>query len=371
MIDYSPGFWGLGYIFQVRGSVFPRAVVLAIPSAVASVILKVYYDELRELLDGVEGMKEVWFDYTTILGILLVFRNNQAYSRYWNGSNVIQQVSAAWFNAVGNLMCFCSNDEARDEEVADFQHLLVRLASILHCSALQQVADMDDDAFEVLDISSFDKASIDFLRNAGDRVEIILQWITRLIVESMESGVISAPPPVVSRVFVEFSKGFAKLNAARNIREIHFPFPYSQMVVCMVLVQWVMTVLLAVHEVEAHYLSGVGAFVINTCLWCLVYIAHEIEQPFGRDANDLPLVLLQQHFNENLADLLDKQSLARPAYQRRGIELRESSSDIVLGSGTKSRFTLDTAYVSRPSRLEHEGSPTRPRTPDNTPRSRY
>lgn len=343
MIDYHVDNWAIGFIFQCRGSVFPKAICWAIPNAVCAALLHIYREEMDNFLDGVEGMKEIWRVYTSVLGFLLVFRSNQAYARFWDGSRLIQQVRGAWFNAISNLVGFCTSKEDMQDKVADFQHLLIRLGSILYCCALQQVAEMDDDAFEVLEVNDIERASLDYLQNASDRVEIILQWITRLIMEKVDDHVIIASPPVLSRVFQELSRGFAELNAARNIRDIHFPFPYSQMVTSMVLVQWVMTVIIAAHEVKASYIAAIGCFFVTFCMWCLLYIALEIDQPFGRDANDLPLVLLQRQFNQSLREIMDPIAQRPPQFRRKDGAIGVQSSEAILGQAN--RLILDQDIV--------------------------
>ncbi|CAK9071615.1 Ubiquitin-conjugating enzyme E2 11 [Durusdinium trenchii] len=42
---------------------------------------------------------------------------------------------------------------------------------------------------------------------------------------------------------------------------------------------------------------------MSTSYWTLFYIAQEIDQPFGEDSNDLPVVELQHEFNKNLLHL--------------------------------------------------------------------
>merc|ERR1719345_532790 len=91
------------------------------------------------------GVEVLWSGYTFVLGFLIVFRNNQAYSRFWEGATLFQQVRGEWLNATSSLVAFCDHSATRERDVNKFQHQLVRLVSMLHCSALQLVASVKDD----------------------------------------------------------------------------------------------------------------------------------------------------------------------------------------------------------------------------------
>lgn len=47
-----------------------------------------------------------------------------------------------------------------------------------------------------------------------------------------------------------------------------------------------------IHPISAE--AGVIVFVVSTSFWTLFYIAQEIDQPFGEDANDLPVREMQK-----------------------------------------------------------------------------
>merc|ERR1740138_1615055 len=83
------------------------------------------------------GVEVLWSGYTFVLGFLVVFRNNQAYSRFWEGATLINQVRGEWFNAISCLIAFCNKEHDEPGRLQRFQNLLVRLGSLMYCSALQ------------------------------------------------------------------------------------------------------------------------------------------------------------------------------------------------------------------------------------------
>eukprot|EP00930_Biecheleria_cincta_P038093 TRINITY_DN26178_c0_g1_i1.p1 TRINITY_DN26178_c0_g1~~TRINITY_DN26178_c0_g1_i1.p1 ORF type:complete len:555 (+),score=116.01 TRINITY_DN26178_c0_g1_i1:37-1701(+) len=307
MIGYSASLFGL--LFQARGSVVPRSVVFAVPSTILAGVLQVYLQKDDNL-----NMSQ-FASYNFVVGFLLVFRTQIAYSRYWEAATIVQKVRANWFNAVSACFAFCSTDPERKAEVHKFKHCLLRLASLLHCTSLQQIAVMRDEAFEIIDVENFAHESLDFLASSVDKNLIVLQWLQQLIVHNHQSGVLPVPPPILTRAFQELTNGMVGMVDAQKISDILFPFPYAQ----------ILSGMLVVYTFTAPALLGTIMHNLGFCLllnficvlafWSLLYIAEEIEMPFGEDHNDLPLAELQQAFNRALITLMDKRFSTCPNFE--------------------------------------------------------
>merc|ERR1712232_1418695 len=191
--------------------------------------------------------------YNFVLGFLVVFRSQQAYSRFWEGATIVQQVRGEWFNAVSSCVAFCSKQKELQPRVEEFQHLLIRLASLLYCTALQQIAVLEDEAFEVIDVEGISEHSLHYLAEAPEKCLVILQWVQQLIVSAAEKGTVSVPPPVLSRVYQELSHGIVSITNAQKITDIVFPFPYAQFVSVMVFASSIMTPLIMATMMAKWY----------------------------------------------------------------------------------------------------------------------
>lgn len=316
MIDYDPGTWGLKFILQCYGSVFPKSLAWAIPNAICGMVIHMYMkDENDDIHINLEGVDIMWSGYTFVLGFLMVFRNNQAYTRFWEGGTLVNQMRGEWMNATSSLLAFCTTRQDRRDDVSHFQQLLIRLMSMLHCSALQQVADLEDDSMELLSTKGMNDDSLKFLEQVPDKCEVLVQWIQRLIVEANEKNLFVVAPPILSRAFQEIGRGIVNLSNARKIRDIPFPFPYAQMITCMLLIHWLVTPLMASYYITRIHWVGISCFCVTAAMWSLVYIAIEIDQPFGNDPNDLPVSDMQKDFNEGLKTLLKPEAQAPPGFQ--------------------------------------------------------
>jgi len=301
-------------LFRFRGSVLPKACLWAAPTACVAVMLHYLFAWTGTRFDIGQG-NQIWSSFNFVLGVLIVFRTNQAYSRFWEGATLLQQVRGEWFNATSSLMAFCSRDDNMKSQVEAFQHQIVRLMSMLYCAGLQQVTLLPDEKMEIIDNDGFDPASLEFLNRGGDRCEIILQWVQRLIVEGSESGVVPIPAPILSRVFQELSRGIVNIHNVRKIAEIPFPFPYTQMVILLLLLQTMLTPLLASMTSQNAWWGGAMTFITLISLWSLNYIAAEIEHPFGEDINDLPVADMLKDLNMSLRTLLVPQCQIPPSFK--------------------------------------------------------
>jgi len=323
MIYYETGHWSLSFVCRWHGSVFPRALSWAIPSGIASVIIQIYYGDHgdnyfghRENID--KTVSQAFFAFTGVVGFLIVFRTQQGYSRYWEGASLLQNVKAYWLNAASNLCAFCTHDPEKQEDVDRFQHLLVRLISFLHCSALQTVSIMHDTDFEVIDLSGLSSDYVEHVcSHEHNKCFIVMQSVQQLVVEHIRLGVLDIAPPITSRVFQELSNGIVALTNVRKITDIPFPFPYAQLVSVMLCVSTISTPVVTGILIYTPHWAGILTFMLQFAFWSMNYIAAEIEMPFGDDLNDLPIVELQKEMNDCLINLLHPLIERSPAFSYR------------------------------------------------------
>eukprot|EP00931_Biecheleriopsis_adriatica_P031629 TRINITY_DN18521_c0_g1_i1.p1 TRINITY_DN18521_c0_g1~~TRINITY_DN18521_c0_g1_i1.p1 ORF type:complete len:573 (-),score=62.98 TRINITY_DN18521_c0_g1_i1:8-1660(-) len=309
MIIYNSDKWQLSFLFQVRGSVFPRALVWAVPSTALAVVLHFFIEKDYDI------SLSQFATYNFVSAFLLVFRTQLAYSRFWEAASIVQQVRGNWFNAVSSCCAFCSQDPKHAEGVYRFKHSLVRLVSLLYCASLQQVAVCQDEAFEIIELEGFDTELLKYLAEAPEKTLVILQWIQQLVVQNHRIGVLDVAAPILTRVFQDLSSGIVGVVDAQKITDVLFPFPYAQMVtVLLVLASIITPIALAVSMESVVWCASLN-FLSVLSLWCVNYIAAEIEMPFGEDLNDLPLAGVQISLNRALMALLDDDFTTCPEFE--------------------------------------------------------
>mmetsp|Transcript_69749 Transcript_69749/g.167449 ORF Transcript_69749/g.167449 Transcript_69749/m.167449 type:complete len:630 (+) Transcript_69749:67-1956(+) len=321
MIQYNTRTWGLSSIFTLRGSVFPKATAWALPAAIMCAIFN--YTLRNAWTTEFQQVGEASFaltllsSYNGVLGFLVVFRSQLAYARWWEGGTLLQQLRGEWFNAYSSLIAFCTVQEDKREQVESFQQLLVRLMSLLYGFALQQVSTMEQKDFEVFDLDGLDVEHLTFLKESVDKCEITLQWIQRMVVQHAAIGTIEISPPILSRVFQELSRGIVNLNNARKISEFPFPFPWPQMITTMLMIQVLITPLIAGVGIESRTIGCGVTFLVIFASFGIHYIAQELENPYGDDPNDLPLREMQLDMNQSLMRLLHPMAQTPPRFEYR------------------------------------------------------
>lgn len=315
MIPYAVNRWGFSsHMFTARGSVFPKAFLWAIPTSILSAAVWFYQNEY--LIPEVEQKvrlgvaTSVLTGFSAILGFLLIFRTQKAYGRYWDCAMYLQKARGEWFNASSNLVSFCTNDARKAHEVKKFQQQVVRLISLLFNSAIGEVCCVDMD-YEVID-PLMDKDSMTYLQSKAERCEVVMQWIQRLVVDAIRAKIVDVDPPIVSRVFQEFSLGIVNIASAKKITIIPFPFPYAQMMQMLLVFQALAVPMVTGYGFHKWWVASLVTLTMITLTWSIHFTACELEMPFGTDPNDLPLAEMVLSMNDSLCNLLQEQGQSVP-----------------------------------------------------------
>mmetsp|Transcript_74798 Transcript_74798/g.173265 ORF Transcript_74798/g.173265 Transcript_74798/m.173265 type:complete len:464 (-) Transcript_74798:82-1473(-) len=328
MIRYSNG--GAHHLLNLcslGGSAFPFAFYIALPCAVISCMLKVLM--LRGLLAWM-GWEEdhlvlrnsaPWNGFSFLVGFLIVFRTSQSYTRFWDACRHTADMRAQWFDAAAALCAFCTHSVVGEDAVATFKHTMVRLFSMLHALALGEMEDTDGSqivafSVELLDPDGIDKDSLRYLQQSDAKVAVILQWMLVLIVTNIKTGVLSIPPPILSRVFQQIGNGMVALHQAVKISTIPFPFPYAQACDFLLVMHWMMTPVIIQTWTSTPTWSFIFSFVMVFIFWTLNTTAIGLENPFGTDENDLDYDELQNEMNRHLLVLLRSEAYRPPELER-------------------------------------------------------
>mmetsp|Transcript_27758 Transcript_27758/g.61276 ORF Transcript_27758/g.61276 Transcript_27758/m.61276 type:complete len:540 (+) Transcript_27758:49-1668(+) len=324
MIRYSnDSCGGLLKLFTLRGSVFVPAFIAAFPPTVLAAALK--YASMNYVGFEVPEVGEIsksgaWSGFSFLVGFLIVFRTSQAYERFWEGCTTATLMRARWFSACSSLIAFCKDSSAPLRDVERFQGTLIRLFSMLHAASLAAVEDANLDEhhadsveaykFELIDAQGIDVDSLITMKDETHKVELIFQWIQALVVENQKNGVLSISPPILARPFQEMGEGICAFHDALKVSETPFPFPYAQTCDLLLLVHGSLVGFVVYPWVTHPAWAAILTFVQVFILWALDFIAVELENPYGLDANDLDGRWEQQRLNERLK-MLVRASTAR------------------------------------------------------------
>lgn len=314
MIEYNESNI-LETLFSRRGSLFPKAFVSGILAGVITVAL-ITIDDINSGFRSLSGLMgndktQLWSGATATIGFLIGLRTNRAMARFWEGTGLLHQMRGEWFDAVSCCISFSyPATKTHPQAVKEFRHTIVRMMSLCHGTALEEIADGLEDGAETIDTLGLDGETLGYLKvcknvHNFNRVEVLLHLTQNLIHQNLSSGVLQVPPPILSRVFQTLSRGFVNFLNAKKIVDTNFPFPYAQLILFLLLMHSLFTSLIISCLVQSRVWAFFFTFVPVMGLWCLNFIAIELENPFGHDENDLPLAHFQGEINKCLMMLLD------------------------------------------------------------------
>jgi hypothetical protein len=224
MIVYDSHKWFT--FWSIRGSIFPKALAYALPSAISAFLLK-HFDVLggKDLLTTGNGT--IYSGFTFVLGFILVFRTSQSYNRYWLAATAVHTMRAEWFDACGSLIAFVQITKKGQEHIKEFTHTMIRLFGLMHAMALEEIASMENENFPLLDIAGLRKKDLRVLTHEaaqGRKVEIVAQWIKTSIVNAHENGVLPIPAPILTRVFQELGTGLVHYHLSFTSSDMAISF---------------------------------------------------------------------------------------------------------------------------------------------------
>jgi len=280
---------------------------------------------------------QIWAAMVATLSFLVTFRTNKAYQRFWDGTTLLNQMWGEWFDAASCLFAFSHlSRTTKVAEVRNFRHTLIRLMSLCHGSALDEISQTADEptGYPCLDLRGLDLTTLQWLMNCKfdptlgfNRVEVIIHMIQTLIVESQDNGVLKIPPPILSRVFQTISRGQVNLANCKKITYTLFPFPYAQLITWMLIIFAVATPMVMASLLEHPHWAFIFTIIPVFGLTALNLVACELEIPFGTDDNDLPLLDFQDHMNNSMLMLIRTESDICPHITERAAPDMEAIKD--------------------------------------------
>lgn len=312
MIDYEED-WLVSLIGRRAGSVSAQACYFAVPSTLLTLALLALDDHVPELRRDVDLMtlnqSTVWAALSAALMLMVSFRAKNANDRFWEGAGLLHQMRGEWFDTVSNAITFTLEAKfKKPHEVMTFRHTIVRLMSLAHGSALEEISSNCFD-LKTIDAHGLDKDTLRHLRSCHhdfgfNKVEVLLHFIQSLILNAQAVGIIDVPSPIVSRIFQTFSRGFVHFLNAKKITDTKFPFPFVQLIIFLLLIFAIATPVVISSFLTNKPLAAIATFVPVFAVASINYIAMQLENPYGQDDNDLPINLFQVEMDSSLLTLL-------------------------------------------------------------------
>lgn len=224
------------------------------------------------------------------LSMLLVFRTNTAYDRWWEG----RRLWGALVNHSRNLALKLTTIlSTHPEERAFFAAAIPRFAFELmtHLRAAATKVAMDENPHP--EIPDFDRQA----HVPAQAAKIIFERVQRLHRDKLLS------PEDLLFINTELSSFMDVCGACERIRNTPIPYSYSAFIKKFIFI-YVVTLPFG-FSFSLGYLSIPIVALIFYILASLELIAEEIEEPFGADMNDLPMGRLCHTIQKTVQEILN------------------------------------------------------------------
>lgn len=294
MISYNPKDW-FTFIFRFhKADTFRKLLPLIIGICIYAGIvawLEMYVWKLSDtshvknipLMHGLLGFA---------ISMLLVFRTNTAYDRWWEG----RKLWGGLVNNSRNLAMKLSTMLPADDKN---QRAFFRKAIPAYAYALHNHLHKEQTRVELFDTEEhkpiFD--SIDHTKHIPNQVALIMY---RHIYQLHENNTISGEQLLFLK---DEMQSFTDIcGACERIKNTPIPFSYSVFIKKFIFF-YIMTLPFGYVFQLGFYVIPVVAFVFYV-LASLELIAEEIEDPFGGDENDVPTALIAKNIHRHISEII-------------------------------------------------------------------
>lgn len=291
MIQYNPKTW-FDLIFHsysrfVLKTMLPALLFMGIfTSGVCVIMLEVFnfnssHFQNTTALHSLLGI---------VLGLFLVFRTNSAYDRWWEGRKLWGSMVNSSRNFALKLNAYL---DSKDQETKTWFAQMIPnfvVASKEHLRKGVQVTELDIP----------DEQFLEKVKEAKHKPNIIAGMMYSRVNALYQSKKLSGDQ---FRVLDKELKDFIDIiGACERIKNTPIPYSYSMFIKKFVFIYIITLPFGFVTTFE--YLTIPTVLLITFVLLSVELIAEEIEDPFGRDINDLPTDELAGKIKDNISEIL-------------------------------------------------------------------
>ncbi|HEX8268572.1 MAG TPA: bestrophin family ion channel [Flavobacterium sp.] len=220
-----------------------------------------------------------------VISLLLVFRTNTAYDRWWEG----RRLWGGLVNSSRNLAIKLSAMLDDEDDRSYFRKSIPGYAMILH----QHLKD-EETAMQLFEDLEFE---IDHHKHYPNQ---LAQGLFRKVNELYKSGKISGDQFIILNAELQSFTDIC--GACERIKNTPIPYSYSAFIKKFIFF-YVMTLPFGYAFSLGYYVVPVVVFIFYV-LASLELIAEEIEDPFGVDQNDLPTLKISENIKKHVEELM-------------------------------------------------------------------
>ena len=300
MISYSPKEW-FSFVFRIHKSeTFQQLIPLLIGVAIFAAFVAFLEIELlssnKKMAELVRGISTIYTLLGFTLSLLLTFRSNSAYDRWWEGRK-------QWGELTNSSRTFASHMKAILGQANDVERRIISEYLSIYAYTLQRHLKSEKVLFEEFESFTTTEhllAEIHQFTSAEHQPIAIYSSLVNFVQSLYLSGKLNS-----QEIYHFKSELHALMNvcgACERIKNTPIPFSYS-VFLKKVIFFYVMLFPLVYCVHMSYYIIPVTVFILYV-LASIELIAEEIEDPFNGEANDLPTEEMSKNIGENVKEIL-------------------------------------------------------------------
>ena len=255
-------------------------------------VIMVHYDFMPRMHSGIFSLLGI------VLSILLVFRTNTAYDRWWEGRK-------QWGNLVNNTRTLASmiqvslptgDKESRFYFARDIANFGIALKEHLRKGVKLE---------ELVHLTESEKEELKLKQHIPNHIGL---WIYQRIHTIYRSGVVTDADLINIRP--HYFSLIDVMGACERIKKTPIPFSYSVYIKIFISL-YGLILPFGLFEDFGFYTIPLTMFIFFAMLG-IELMAQEIEEPFGLDCNDLPTGDIASTIKKNVFETLEQQHVKEP-----------------------------------------------------------
>lgn len=292
MISYKPSDW-LHFLFSFHKSdTFRQLWVLMLTLGLYAYGVR-YVETEYWHIDTNSELSKLTVLHTilgTVMSLLLVFRTNTAYDRWWEGRKLWGSLTNSSRNLASKLNGMLPCDDAENRDFYRKSIPLFAIALARHLLREKTRVELDQDYPEGFELPA----------DVSHRPNHVASLIHRRTYRLRQENALSDSE--LLSLGSELSNFLEVAGACERIKNTPIPYSYSSFLRKFILF-YVITLPWVFSSSLGNYVILFSVFIFYV-LGSLELIAEEIEDPFGGDENDVPIEKISQNIKQNVAEIL-------------------------------------------------------------------
>jgi ion channel-forming bestrophin family protein len=293
MVNYNPKEWLSFILYFPKSDTFRKLIPMMVVVAIYCYVICYLEVEVWQLSQNSHA-KNITLMHGLlgfVISLLLVFRTNTAYDRWWEGRKLWGSLTNNSRNLALKLASILKNEEDR----AFFKITIPSYAAALRDHLRREQTRIE--LFDPVTTKSRKKIEIDESKHIPNQIAGIMY---NKIKELQDEGKISGYDLIYLNTELQSFTDIC--GACERIRNTPIPYAYSMFIKKFIFF-YVTTLPIGYVFSLGYYVIPVVVFIFYV-LASLELIAEEIEEPFGRDSNDLPVNRMAMSIQKHVEEIL-------------------------------------------------------------------